>query len=101
MGRYAGWIALHAGVAGTADVILIPEIPYTIDSVAAKIRSRFATRKKERPAGLPGSDHVLITSLREGSEGEDRAAVEILDLASGQRSPLLENVTAPTRPSLP
>ena len=30
MGRYAGWIALHAGIAGAADVILIPEIPYDI-----------------------------------------------------------------------
>jgi 6-phosphofructokinase len=34
MGRYAGWIALHAGVAGGADVILMPEIPYKIEKVA-------------------------------------------------------------------
>ncbi len=34
MGRYAGWIALYGGVAGGADVILIPEIPYSIDAVA-------------------------------------------------------------------
>jgi 6-phosphofructokinase 1 len=40
MGRYAGWIALHAGVAGGADVILIPEIPYDIDKVADSIRAR-------------------------------------------------------------
>src|SRR5437762_3120217 len=40
MGRYAGWIALHAGVAGGADVILIPEIPYDIDKVAQCIRDR-------------------------------------------------------------
>ena len=40
MGRYAGWIALHAGVAGSADVILIPEIPYDIRKVAEKIKSR-------------------------------------------------------------
>ncbi|MDO8501753.1 MAG: ATP-dependent 6-phosphofructokinase [Gemmatimonadaceae bacterium] len=40
MGRYAGFIALHAGVAGTADVILIPEIPYDIDKVCAKILAR-------------------------------------------------------------
>ena len=40
MGRYAGWIALHAGVAGGADVILIPEIPYDLDKVAACIRAR-------------------------------------------------------------
>lgn len=40
MGRYAGWIALHSGLAGGADCILIPEIPYHIQSVAAKIRNR-------------------------------------------------------------
>ena len=42
MGRYAGWIALHAGVAGGADVILIPEIPYDLEKVAARIRERDA-----------------------------------------------------------
>ena len=42
MGRHAGFIALHAGVAGTADVILIPEIPYDIDSVCRKIKQRDA-----------------------------------------------------------
>lgn len=40
MGRNAGWIALNAGVAGTADVILIPEIPYDIDKIAARIKAR-------------------------------------------------------------
>lgn len=40
MGRHAGWIALHAGVAGSADVILIPEIPFNIEEVARKITER-------------------------------------------------------------
>lgn len=40
MGRDAGWIALEAGIAGGADVILIPEIPYDLDAIAQKIRSR-------------------------------------------------------------
>ncbi len=40
MGRNVGWIALHAGIAGGADVILIPEIPFDIDKVCAKIRDR-------------------------------------------------------------
>ncbi len=40
MGRDAGFIALHAGVAGTADVILIPEIPFEIERVCEKIRER-------------------------------------------------------------
>ena len=40
MGRHAGWISLCAGIAGGADVILVPEIPYDIERVAAKIRAR-------------------------------------------------------------
>jgi 6-phosphofructokinase len=40
MGRHAGFIALHSGVAATADVILIPEIPYDIDKVCEKITMR-------------------------------------------------------------
>jgi ATP-dependent phosphofructokinase / diphosphate-dependent phosphofructokinase len=46
MGRYAGWIALYAGVAGGADVVLIPEIPFTYDSIIAKIREREGKGKK-------------------------------------------------------
>jgi 6-phosphofructokinase 1 len=40
MGRYAGFIALNSGLAGSADVILIPEIPYDIKAVCAKIQER-------------------------------------------------------------
>jgi 6-phosphofructokinase 1 len=40
MGRTAGWIALHSGLAGGADVILIPEIPFDIDEVCGLIRRR-------------------------------------------------------------
>jgi len=40
MGRYAGWIALCAGIAGGADVIAIPEIPYDIDRIVDKLRKR-------------------------------------------------------------
>lgn len=46
MGRYAGWIALHAGVAGSADAILIPEIPYRLESVAQKINDRARRGRK-------------------------------------------------------
>ena len=42
MGRHAGWIALHAGLAGGADVILIPERPFDIDEVCRLIRRRHA-----------------------------------------------------------
>ncbi|MEU4403386.1 6-phosphofructokinase [Streptosporangium sp. NPDC023963] len=44
MGRHAGWIALHAGMAGGANVILIPEKPFDIDKVCAYVESRFETR---------------------------------------------------------
>src|SRR5579872_5005824 len=42
MGRHAGWIALHSGIAGGADVILIPEVPFDIDEVCERIRRRHA-----------------------------------------------------------
>jgi 6-phosphofructokinase 1 len=45
MGRYVGWIALHCGLAGRADAILIPEIPYDIKKVAAHLKSRHAEGK--------------------------------------------------------
>ncbi len=43
MGRNTGWIALHSGLAGSADLILIPEIPFSFDSVLDKIREREKT----------------------------------------------------------
>jgi 6-phosphofructokinase 1 len=50
MGRHAGWIALHAGIAGSADVILIPEIPYRMEAVCDKIRERY----------VRGSDFAIV-----------------------------------------
>lgn len=44
MGRHAGWIALHAGLAGGANVILIPEQPFDIEQVCAYVENRFKTR---------------------------------------------------------
>ncbi len=46
MGRQAGWIALHAGVAGGGDILLIPEIPYDIDVVAEKVEERHGKGKR-------------------------------------------------------
>ena len=40
MGRYAGWIAIYAGVAGGADVVLIPEIPFSYESICAAVNER-------------------------------------------------------------
>ena len=39
MGRYVGWIALHTGLTGSADVILLPEVPFDLEHVCAKIRA--------------------------------------------------------------
>ena len=60
MGRYAGWIALFAGVAGGGDVILIPEIPFSYDAVVAKIRER-----EERGC------HFSIVVVAEGAREKD------------------------------
>lgn len=46
MGRNAGWIALYAGLAGNAQVILIPEIPYSVEKIVEKIRERYRRGQK-------------------------------------------------------
>lgn len=46
MGRHTGWIALESGMAGGADVILLPEIPYSVERIAAKIREREASGRR-------------------------------------------------------
>ena len=72
MGRNAGWIAVHAGVAGGADVILIPEIPYELDRVAACIagRERFGARFSivvvAEGAMARGGEVSVVEPAREG-----------------------------------
>jgi 6-phosphofructokinase 1 len=70
MGRYAGWIALEAGVAGSADVVLIPEIPYDLNKVVKKINERQRTGSNfsivvvaEGAAPLGGSTSVGATEV--------------------------------------
>ena len=46
MGRHAGWIALHAGLAGGADYILIPEVPFDINDIVDAVKKRHARGKK-------------------------------------------------------
>jgi len=64
MGRHAGWIALHAGIAGGGDVILLPEIPWTFENVCRKILEREAEGKRftlvvaAEGAALPGGGLV-------------------------------------------
>ena len=76
MGRYAGWIALYAGVAGGADVILMPEIPFSYDSVCNKIMERerrgrqFSIVVAAEGAHPAGGD--FVTSTEDAREGEAR-----------------------------
>lgn len=64
MGRHAGWIALHSGIAGGADVILIPEIPFSMRSVADKVAAREEAGSKFSimvvAEGAREIDHELI-----------------------------------------
>jgi len=99
MGRYAGWIALNSGVAATADVILIPEIPFDIASVCDKINDREArgrrfsivvvaegatpaggemfvkNREIGREAQLGGIAEHVARGIEEGTEKETRTVV--------------------------
>ena len=75
MGRHAGFIALHSGVAGTADVILIPEIPYDIEKVCDKIMSRHrAGRQFSIVVVAEGAYPVggAVSTLGESLPGEAR-----------------------------
>ena len=60
MGRYAGWIALNAGISGSAHAILIPEVPYDLEKVAAKVISRDSQGR-----------HYTIVVVAEGASPKD------------------------------
>jgi phosphofructokinase-like protein len=76
MGRYAGWIALYAGVGGGADVILMPEIPFSYESICGKIQEREARGRRfsivvvAEGAREQGRDYVGAQSA--GVPGEAR-----------------------------
>ena len=76
MGRYAGWIALYAGVAGGADVILIPEIPFSYESICAKIQEREMLGKGFTiiivAEGARKKDSEFVTSGAQTALGEAR-----------------------------
>lgn len=71
MGRDAGWIAMEAGIAGGADVILIPEIPFDIDKVSRKIKQRYILGKRfsivvvAEGASPAGGGQVILTKPTE------------------------------------
>lgn len=100
MGRYAGWIAIHAGIAGRANVILIPEIPFDVQKVAEHLRRKTFSEQKyaivvvaegAKPLGgqhllkagadaghverLGGIGELIAVQLRERTGREIRAVV--------------------------
>jgi len=90
MGHRAGWLALGAGIAGGADVILIPEIPYAVESVAEAIRERSRRGKsfsivaiaegalsvQEHAELLKVQDHKNGAKKKEGKKAEGEATSE-------------------------
>ena len=96
MGRHAGWIALHSGLAGGADVILIPERPFDIDEVVRLIRRRHsrgrffsivvvaegATPRRARWRSIGGSQG----RVRPRAPGRDRPAAGARDRARAPAS---------------
>jgi 6-phosphofructokinase 1 len=74
MGRYAGWIAGFAGIAGGADVILIPEIPFNYGSIVAKINERESNGKRFTiiavAEGAREEGGSFVTSAETGTDRE-------------------------------
>ena len=74
MGRYAGWITLESAIAGGADVALLPEIPYDIEKVAAKIKERQEQGKNfsvvvVSEGAFPKGGEISVKEHREGGKG--------------------------------
>ena len=74
MGRNAGWIALHSGIGGGGDIILLPEIPYDIDIVVEKVKERnkrgkrFSIAVVAEGAKPKGGDIVIQRIVKESSD---------------------------------
>ncbi|HRV69988.1 MAG TPA: 6-phosphofructokinase [Marmoricola sp.] len=73
MGRHAGWIALHAGLAGGANVVLIPEQPFDIDAVCAHVEHRFQTH------------YAPIIVVSEGAVPKDSDTESGMTLLTGEK----------------
>jgi phosphofructokinase-like protein len=77
MGRYAGWIAIYAGLAGGADVILIPEIPFSYESVCNKVREREEAGK-----------HFTIVVVAEGAHAAGEGFATSADMTDNREARL-------------
>lgn len=72
MGRNAGWIALHAGMAGGADVTLIPEIPFKVEAICNKIRERDSRGRRfsivvAAEGAIPRGGEAITSGTNEGN----------------------------------
>jgi 6-phosphofructokinase 1 len=77
MGRRAGWIGLHSGVAGGGDIILIPEIPYDINIISEKVKERNRKGKKCSVIVVAGSQAQGGIMIRGCQEQLDPIALEL------------------------
>jgi len=75
MGHRAGWLSLGAGIAGGADIILIPEIPYTVESITATIKARIAR-------GSTFSVVAVAEGARDAQDTADYQAAKLLVTAA-------------------
>jgi phosphofructokinase-like protein len=71
MGRTAGWIALHSGIAGGADVILIPEVPFDIEHVCKLIRGRYESGRRFSVVVAAEGAVPAEGTMSVATEGED------------------------------
>lgn len=74
MGHKTGWLTLYAGMAGGADILLIPEIPYDLEVVAEAIRKRTKAGK-----------HFTIIAAAEGAISKEEAALSKSELKAKER----------------
>jgi len=81
MGRYAGWIALNAGISGSADAILIPEIPFDINKVCAKISD----------LELAGKGYGIVV-VAEGAKPRDGGLITREGAEAGRQEVLLGGI---------
>jgi 6-phosphofructokinase 1 len=96
MGRHTGWIALHSGLSASADVILIPEIPFSLDAICEKIQHRYQTGRRfaivvaAEGAQPMGGGASVVEAAAPGSEARyggiaDRLAKQIA-VATGREA---------------
>ncbi len=96
MGRHAGWIALHCGLAGGANIICIPERPFDLEKVCAQVESRFATHyspiivvaegavPKEGTMSLSGGETDAFGHVRLGGIGD--ALAKAIEESTGKEA---------------